>query len=303
MKKGPGEISRSSNYTTTLHHAPAGANPYQELSEQLILRSSLNFCGVHFGHRKSTLTPGRFPTRAYTLPTKWFSGFAWRALATSTRLSTTLSSRRLGTFTVFPVSDLRLRGPALAIPLALVVARTIGQIGHSHSRRIRVRKLIIKLGRSARGAKPLEVIGTYNPIPKKPTNLYDDNAHTRPFKEIALDRARAKYWLGVGAQPSDPVWKLMGMVSWTYVLRCRLLGGDILANVISRCFTHGLALLQSGITRCLLDGFANMAFMCRLVLSSRSLLPSTRHNVVPTVSPSGLFSLTTVTDLSIMGIP
>lgn len=66
---------------------------------------------------------------------------------------------------------------------------------------------------SARGAKPLEVIGTYNPIPKRPTNLYDENTETRPYKEIALDRSRAKYWLGVGAQPSDPVWKLMSMVS------------------------------------------------------------------------------------------
>ncbi len=87
--------------------------------------------------------------------------------------------------------------------------------------------------RSARGAKPLEVIGTYNPIPKKPTNLYDDNAHMRPYKEVALDRARAKYWLGVGAQPSDPVWKLMGMVSWTTPCVGAFLGRKVLASV---CF-------------------------------------------------------------------
>lgn len=67
--------------------------------------------------------------------------------------------------------------------------------------------------RSARGAKPLEVIGTYNPVPKQPTNLYDENANARAFKEVALDRSRTKYWLGVGAQPSDPVWKLLSMVS------------------------------------------------------------------------------------------
>lgn len=73
--------------------------------------------------------------------------------------------------------------------------------------------LIVLDCRSARGAKPLEVIGTYNPFPKKPTNLYDENANARPFKEISLDRTRAKYWLGVGAQPSDPAWKLMTMVS------------------------------------------------------------------------------------------
>lgn len=59
----------------------------------------------------------------------------------------------------------------------------------------------------------MEVIGTFNPIPKQPTNLYNENANARAYKEIALDRSRAKYWLGVGAQPSDPVWKLLSMVS------------------------------------------------------------------------------------------
>lgn len=87
-----------------------------------------------------------------------------------------------------------------------------------YSRRIEIDPTISS---SARGAKPLEVIGTYNPIPKRPTNLYDETAEARPYKEIALDRSRAKYWLGVGAQPSDPVWKLMGMVSRTLVFFIR----------------------------------------------------------------------------------
>lgn len=82
-------------------------------------------------------------------------------------------------------------------------------------------KIDLTISSSARGAKPLEVIGTYNPIPKRPTTLYDENAEARPYKEIALDRSRAKYWLGVGAQPSDPVWKLMGMVSRTLVFFIR----------------------------------------------------------------------------------
>jgi len=30
-------------------------------------------------------------------------------------------------------------------------------------------------------------------------------------KDIRLDTTRAKYWLGVGAQPSDPVWRLLSM--------------------------------------------------------------------------------------------
>jgi small subunit ribosomal protein S16 len=67
--------------------------------------------------------------------------------------------------------------------------------------------------RSARDSKPLEVIGTYNPIPQKPTNLSDEEArNAKPYKAIELDQSRAKYWLGVGAQPSDTVWRLLSMV-------------------------------------------------------------------------------------------
>jgi len=32
------------------------------------------------------------------------------------------------------------------------------------------------------------------------------------YKDIRLDSARAKYWLGVGAQPSDPAWRLLSMI-------------------------------------------------------------------------------------------
>ncbi|KAJ5182833.1 hypothetical protein N7492_000449 [Penicillium capsulatum] len=92
----------------------------------------------------------------------------------------------------------------------MVVRIRLARFGNTHSP---FYNIVVAQARSARGAKPLEVIGTYNPIPKKPTNLYDENANARPFKEISLDRTRAKYWLGVGAQPSDPAWKLMAMVS------------------------------------------------------------------------------------------
>jgi len=64
------------------------------------------------------------------------------------------------------------------------------------------------LASSARNSKPLEVLGTYDPIPK-PAPLGEG----KPFKDIKLDTARAKYWLGVGAQPSDPAWRLLSMVS------------------------------------------------------------------------------------------
>lgn len=65
--------------------------------------------------------------------------------------------------------------------------------------------------RCARDSKPIEVLGTYNPLPKKPTGL-NDNEVAKPYKELALDKSRTKYWLGVGAQPSDSVWKMFSMV-------------------------------------------------------------------------------------------
>lgn len=67
--------------------------------------------------------------------------------------------------------------------------------------------------RIARDSKPIEVLGTYNPVPQKPVGLSDSEAKTaRPYKDIALDQIRTKYWLGVGAQPTDGVWRLLSMV-------------------------------------------------------------------------------------------
>lgn len=62
--------------------------------------------------------------------------------------------------------------------------------------------------RTARNSRPLEVIGTYDPIPKP--DPYDDSG--RLHKDIKLDTLRAKYWIGVGAQPTDTVWRLLSMV-------------------------------------------------------------------------------------------
>ncbi|KAI5241988.1 hypothetical protein E4T47_03489 [Aureobasidium subglaciale] len=69
--------------------------------------------------------------------------------------------------------------------------------------------IVVAHARTARGSKPLEVLGTYDPIPKTPT---DGNEAAKKFKDIKLDIARAKYWLGVGAQPSDPAWRLLSMI-------------------------------------------------------------------------------------------
>lgn len=61
--------------------------------------------------------------------------------------------------------------------------------------------------RTARGSKPLEVIGTYDPMPKP--NPYDNQK--KLHKDINLDISRAKYWIGVGAQPTDRMWSILSM--------------------------------------------------------------------------------------------
>lgn len=53
--------------------------------------------------------------------------------------------------------------------------------------------------RKWRDGKPAEYIGTYDPIPR----------HSDGFKEIRLKVDRVKYWLSVGAQPTDTVAKLL----------------------------------------------------------------------------------------------
>ncbi|KAK8230633.1 ribosomal protein S16 domain-containing protein [Phyllosticta capitalensis] len=69
--------------------------------------------------------------------------------------------------------------------------------------------IVVAHARTARNSKPLEVLGTYDPIPKTPK---PGDAETRAFKDIKLDRMRAQYWLGVGAQPTDTMWRLLSMV-------------------------------------------------------------------------------------------
>ena len=53
--------------------------------------------------------------------------------------------------------------------------------------------------RAPRDGKFLEVVGTYNPM-----------ANRDGQKEIRLKMDRVKYWLSVGAQPSDRVAWLLG---------------------------------------------------------------------------------------------
>lgn len=53
--------------------------------------------------------------------------------------------------------------------------------------------------KAPRDGKFLEVVGTYNPI-----------ANAAGAKEIRLKTDRLKYWLSVGAQPSDRVAWILG---------------------------------------------------------------------------------------------
>jgi len=75
--------------------------------------------------------------------------------------------------------------------------------------------IVVAQARTARNSKPIEVLGTYDPIPKAPVD-----GEGKPFKDIKLDSTRAKYWLGVGAQPSDPAWRLLSMVSCSALHVC-----------------------------------------------------------------------------------
>lgn len=51
------------------------------------------------------------------------------------------------------------------------------------------------------------MIGTYDPVPKP--DPY--GAQKKLHKDINLDISRAKYWIGVGAQPTDRMWSILSM--------------------------------------------------------------------------------------------
>lgn len=70
--------------------------------------------------------------------------------------------------------------------------------------------IVLAKARSARDSLPMEVLGVYDPIPKTPVGAEKGD---KKVKDIKVDVARAKYWLGVGAQPSNTVHRLLSMVS------------------------------------------------------------------------------------------
>ena len=60
-------------------------------------------------------------------------------------------------------------------------------------------RLVIADSRAPRDGKFIEIIGHYNPV--------------RQPKELVVKEDRARYWLSVGAQPSDTVVRLLKQVN------------------------------------------------------------------------------------------
>ena len=67
--------------------------------------------------------------------------------------------------------------------------KRMGKIRQPHYR------IVVIDGRAKRDGRPIEEIGTYNPMTNPST--------------IKVESERAQYWLGVGAQPSDRVLSIL----------------------------------------------------------------------------------------------
>ncbi|KAF2107760.1 ribosomal protein S16 domain-containing protein [Lophiotrema nucula] len=88
----------------------------------------------------------------------------------------------------------------------MVVRIRLARFGKKHAP---FYNIVVAHARTARNSKPLEVLGTYDPSPKPPK---PGDTYGRPWKEVKLDISRARYWVGVGAQPSDTAWRLLSMI-------------------------------------------------------------------------------------------
>ncbi|KAI4684017.1 Ribosomal protein S16, mitochondrial [Alternaria sp. BMP 2799] len=88
----------------------------------------------------------------------------------------------------------------------MVLRIRLARFGKKHSP---FYNIVVAHARTARNSRPLEVLGTYDPKPQPPR---PGDTHGRPWKDIKLDLSRARYWVGVGAQPSDTAWRLLSMV-------------------------------------------------------------------------------------------
>jgi small subunit ribosomal protein S16 len=78
----------------------------------------------------------------------------------------------------------------------MVVRLRLQRFGRTHSPFYR---MVAAHDKAPRDGRFLEVVGTYNPI-----------ANAAGAKEIRLKTDRLKYWISVGAQPSDRVAWILG---------------------------------------------------------------------------------------------
>mmetsp|Transcript_28722 Transcript_28722/g.64184 ORF Transcript_28722/g.64184 Transcript_28722/m.64184 type:complete len:143 (+) Transcript_28722:69-497(+) len=79
----------------------------------------------------------------------------------------------------------------------MVVRLRLARFGRTHTPTYRIVAADVRCKRDGRH---IEQVGSYDPIPRKDGT-----------KEVRLNSERIKYWLSVGAQPSDRVNKLLGM--------------------------------------------------------------------------------------------
>ena len=111
--------------------------------------------------------------------------------STSRLLSSSSPSRRLETWISDVVTPPRVHPTDRAMPVRIRLAR-FGTKNRPHYR------VYVADSRAADG-KHIEIVGHYDPIAQK-------DGH----KHVGLNDERIKYWLSVGAQPSDTVARLLG---------------------------------------------------------------------------------------------
>lgn len=87
------------------------------------------------------------------------------------------------------------------MPVRSPIKIRLARFGRKHSP---VYNIVVANKRSARNSLPIEVLGTYNPVPI-PLTPQEKAQNVKPYKHIELDFDRSKYWLGVGADVSDRV--------------------------------------------------------------------------------------------------
>ena len=72
---------------------------------------------------------------------------------------------------------------------------------------------VVLTSSTGRQRKPLEVLGVYDPIPRHPTKPTGEILENETkIKKISMNINRMKYWLSVGAQPTDPCRRILAKV-------------------------------------------------------------------------------------------